>query len=132
MSDAIERLKTYEEGLRDGFIKGQEEANKVMEQMLHATCNPVVCDLPETEAIKLLKERIKELEKSNENLANQSMILCQRNVELEILVQKLKCCENCKHHSFWGDELKCNLMSYDDEFECLKTKSKWELWEKEQ
>lgn len=47
--------------------------------------------------------------------------------ELEMLVQKLKCCENCKHHSFWGDELKCNLMSYDDEFDCLKTKSKWEL-----
>ena len=52
--------------------------------------------------------------------------------ELEMLVQKLKCCENCKHHSFWGDELKCNLINYDDEFECLKTKSKWELWEKEQ
>ena len=45
-------------------------------------------------------------------------------------LEKLRCCENCKHHSFWGDELKCNLMSYDDEFDCLKTKSKWELWEK--
>ena len=42
-------------------------------------------------------------------------------------IEKLKCCENCKHHSFCGDELKCNLMSYDDEFDCLKTKSKWEL-----
>lgn len=44
------------------------------------------------------EERIKELEKSNENLANQSMILCQRNAEFEMLVQKLKCCENCKHY----------------------------------
>ena len=51
---------------------------------------------------------------------------------LEKQIQKMKCCENCKHHSFLVDELKCNLMSYDDEFECLKTKSKWELFEKEQ
>lgn len=59
MSDAIERPKTYEEGLKDGFLKGQEEVNKVMEQMLHATCNPaVVCDLPETEAVKLLQEHL--------------------------------------------------------------------------
>ena len=60
MSDAIERPKPYEEGLRDGFLKGQEEAaNKVMEQMSHATCNPaVVCELPETEAVKLLQEHL--------------------------------------------------------------------------
>ena len=59
MSDAIERPKTYEEGLKDGFLKGQEEANKVMEQMLHAACNPaVVCDLPETEVVKLLQEHL--------------------------------------------------------------------------
>jgi hypothetical protein len=58
MSDAIERPKTYEEGVRDGFNKGKEQANKVMEQMLHATCCPVVCDLPETEAVKLLQEHL--------------------------------------------------------------------------
>lgn len=58
MSDAIERPRTYEEGLRDGFLKGQEELNKVMEQMLHASYNPVVCNLPETEAIKLLQEHL--------------------------------------------------------------------------
>lgn len=98
MSDAIEKPKTYEEGFRDGFYKGQEEANKLMEQMLHASCNPIVYAFPETEAVKLLQAQI----------------------------QKLKCCENCKHHSFWGDELKCNL-DYDTEFECLKTKSKWEM-----
>ena len=69
MSDAIEIPKTYEEGLRDGFLKGQEEANKVMEQMLHTTCNPVVYALPETEAIKTLQKQI----------------------------QKMKTCGNCKH-----------------------------------
>ena len=58
MSDAIERLKSYEEGLRDGFIKGQEEANKIMEQMLHTSCKPIVCPLPETEAVKILQEHL--------------------------------------------------------------------------
>lgn len=50
--------------------------------------------------------------------------------ELEILVQKLKCCENCKHHCFLGDELKCRTLSYDEELECMKTKSHWELDER--
>ena len=61
MSAAIERPKTYEEGLRDGFIEGQGKANKVMEQMLYTTCNPVVCDLPETEVVKLLQKENTEL-----------------------------------------------------------------------
>lgn len=25
------------------------------------------------------------------------------------LVGELSCCENCRYHAFWGDELKCNL-----------------------
>ena len=99
MSEAIERPRTYEEGLRDGFIKGQEEANRVMEQMLHTSCKPIVCPLPETEAVKILQEQI----------------------------QKMKCCENCKHHGFMGNELICHLGSYETELECLKTKSHWEL-----
>ena len=44
--------------------------------------------------------------------------------------EKMKCCENCKHHCFWGDELKCRTLSYDEELECMKTKSHWELNEK--
>ena len=56
MSDAIERPRTYEEGLRDGFNKGKEQANTVMEQMLHTSCNPIVFSMPETEAVKLLQE----------------------------------------------------------------------------
>jgi type II secretory ATPase GspE/PulE/Tfp pilus assembly ATPase PilB-like protein len=99
MSDAIERPKSYEEGLRDGFVKGQEEAQKIIEQMAQTSCKPIVCSLPETEAIKLLNEQI----------------------------MKMRCCENCKHHGFMGNELICHLGSYDTEFECMKTKSHWEL-----
>ena len=43
------------------------------------------------------------------------------------LIEKMKCCENCKYHSFWGDELKCNLPSYDEQFNCLDSRDKWEL-----
>lgn len=101
MGDAIERPKTYEEGLRDGFIKGREDADKIMAQMLHTSCRPIVCSLPETEAVRLLKEQI----------------------------LKMRCCENCKHHGFMGNELICHLGSYDAELECLKTKSHWKLFE---
>ena len=99
MSDAMERPKSYEEGLRDGFIKGQEEANKIIEQRAQTFCNSIVCPLPETEAVKILQE----------------------------LIQKMKCCENCKHHCFWGNELNCKTLSYVEELECMKTKSHWEL-----
>lgn len=51
-----------------------------------------------------------------------------KNAELEALIEKLKCCENCYYHRFWGNDLGCNL-DVDTEFECLKTKSKWRLWE---
>ena len=80
------------------------------------------------------EKEIKELEKVNENLANQSIILLEAQARLELQIndlklqiQKMKCCENCKHHGFMGNELICHLESYDTEFECLKTKSHWEL-----
>ena len=50
------------------------------------------------------EERIKELEKSNENLVQQSMILLETQAKLELQIndlklqiQKMKCCYNCKH-----------------------------------
>lgn len=67
---------------------------------------------------------------NNHSKLDLAQMVVERNFSIETLnelIEKLKCCENCKHHSFWGDELKCNLMSCDDEFECLKTKNKWEL-----
>jgi len=36
-----------------------------------------------------------------------TQILWEAVEELEQF-EKLKCCGNCKYHSFWGDELKCN------------------------
>lgn len=47
---------------------------------------------------------------------------------LEKQIKKMRCCENCKHHVFYGNELCCKLR-YDWESECLKTREKWELAE---
>lgn len=98
MNEAVERPRTYEEGLRDGFIKGQEEANKIIEQMAHISYTPFVCGcLPETEAVKILKAQI----------------------------QKMKCCYNCKHFENYDMKIDCvrdrNCHSFD-KWELKETK----------
>ena len=49
-------IKTYEEGWRNGFREGQVEANKIIEQMIHTSCNPIAVSMPKTEAVKLLRD----------------------------------------------------------------------------
>lgn len=49
------------------------------------------------------------------------------------IIERMKCCENCKYHSFWGDELKCNYgmkeaLQEDKLVEC-EDMDKWELAE---
>ena len=82
------------------------------------------------EKIKEMKNRIS-MELQNPITQQDFEIICKHlaeleaeNAELKAKIEKMKCCENCKYHSFWGDELKCNL-DYDTEFECLKTKQSW-------
>ena len=62
---------------------------------------------------------IKELAIENENLIKQ--IAYHKNQ-----IEKMKCCENCKHHYFIGDELECRLL--DNGINC-DDKEKWELAE---
>ena len=69
------------------------------------------------------EEKIADL-KANFDLAIEGRDL--KIKELEQQIEKMKCCENCIHHTYWGDEVKCNL-SYDEQFRCAKDKSKWEL-----
>lgn len=82
------------------------------------------------EKIKEMKNRIS-MELQNPITQQDFEIICKHlaeleaeNAELKAKIEKMKCCENCKYHTFWGDELKCNL-DYDTEFECLKTKQSW-------
>lgn len=57
------------------------------------------------------EKRIAELEKENS--------------ELKAKIEKMKCCENCKHHYFIGDELECRLL--DKGINC--DGEKWEIKE---
>ena len=56
------------------------------------------------------------------NLAQ--MIILQRiSVDsLNEIINKMKCCENCKHHRFMGNELDCKIGLCEKE-------EKWELLE---
>lgn len=52
---------------------------------------------------------------------------------LNTAILKLRNCENCKYHSFWGDELKCNYglkeaLQEDKLVECHNL-DKWEMKE---
>lgn len=54
--------------------------------------------------------------------------------ELEEQIEKMKCCENCKYNSYWGNELHCNYglkeaLQEDKLVECDKM-DKWEIKEK--
>ena len=57
----------------------------------------------------------------------------ERIVELETQIEKMKCCENCKYNSYWGNELHCNyglkeVLQEDKLVECNKM-DKWEIKE---
>ena len=63
----------------------------------------------------------------NKLLKNNASELTRENAGLKAQIEKLKCCENCKHHCFWGNELNCRTLSYDEELKCIKTKEHWEI-----
>ena len=57
----------------------------------------------------------------------------ERIKELEAQIEKMKCCENCKYNSYWGNELHCNYglkeaLQEDKLVECNKM-DKWEIKE---
>ena len=78
------------------------------------------------ETIKRLQQQIleftRELHSSNKEI-----------IELKEQIVKMKCCENCKYNSYWGDELHCNYglkeaIQEDKLVEC-NNMDKWEIKE---
>ena len=70
---------------------------------------------------------IEELNKENGKLEG-------KLAELKKQIEKMKCCENCKYNSYWGNELHCNYglkeaLQEDRLVECNKM-DKWEIKEK--
>ena len=70
--------------------------------------------MTEYEIIRLC-DRVKELVRENE--------------ELKAQIEKMKCCGNCIHRHYWGNELGCNL-DLDKQFECDNNKKKYWEFEK--
>lgn len=66
--------------------------------------------------IKRLCDRVGELVRENDQLKDQ--------------IEKMKCCGNCLHRHYWGDELGCNL-DLDKQFECDNNKKKYWEFKKE-
>ena len=109
------------------YLAGATEATKLQDESCIFESYERKIKNQQQELRKMNKERehlLKVIHKKN----LQGMRLVRRRKELLEMVEKMKCCENCKHHHFMGDELKCSL-DYDTEFECLKTKQSWELAE---
>lgn len=57
----------------------------------------------------------------------------QAKKQLEEQINKMKCCENCKYNSYWGNELHCNYglkeaLQKDELVEC-ENMDKWEMKE---
>ena len=76
-----------------------------------------------------LKEHLNNVTEVLNEAKEEIIRLVKENKELKAQIEKMKCCENCKHHCFWGDELKCMVLSYEEELKCMKTKEHWEIKE---
>ena len=85
------------------------------------------------ETIDEQKRKIADLE---QDLKHKKIAIRSRNArikELEKQIEKMKCCENCKYNSYWGNELHCNYglkeaLQEDKLVEC-KNMDKWEIKE---
>ena len=84
------------------------------------------------EQIESKDKFIAELKAENELIKN-SDSLCKLIGEQKLQIEKMKCCENCKYNSYWGNELHCNYglkkaLQEDKLVECHNL-DKWELKE---
>lgn len=115
------------------FIKGIEQE---MGMCMNEFSRPSVVE----KLTKFASKMTEDLEKELEMLAEQYPDLKQsldwaneREKELLEQIEKMKCCENCKYSSSWGDEVHCNhglkeAVLEDKLVECHDM-DKWELKE---
>ena len=80
-----------------------------------------------------LHKSYEQLERENRLLGERCNQLLKDKGELIDKIEKMKCCENCKYNSYWGNELHCNYglkeaLQEDKLVECHNL-DKWELKE---
>ena len=80
-----------------------------------------------TDELALTNKECKDMRKELKQRIRENQKLCEQ-------IEKMKCCENCKYNSYWGNELHCNYglkeaLQEDKLVEC-KNMDKWEIREK--
>ena len=99
------------------------------------TKEDVIFEVYETK-IKRQQEELRRMNEEREHLLKiihkknlQGMRLVRRRKELQEQIEKMKCCGNCTHRRYWGNELDCKL-DLDKQFECDNNNKKyWEFRE---
>lgn len=78
---------------------------------------------------KKLKEKLKTIADKDLSFVAKFDALESENAELKAQIEKMKCCGNCSHRRYWGNELGCKL-DLDKQFECDNNNKKyWEFKE---
>ena len=96
----------------------------------------IFCLQGKVEAIyKDKEETIQKLTDANVDLIGKIAFTENALNNAKALIEKMKCCENCKYNSYWGNELHCNYglkeaLQEDKLVEC-KNMDKWEMKENE-
>ena len=117
-TEQVERLKQHNKELQEDLehkkiaiqtrkarIKSLEEQNKELQKK----CDEQEMILSQTTGYG--RDKIKNLmDLYNSSLAQKS----KRIAELEAQIEKMKCCQNCKHHYFMGNDLECKLIDCDN------------------
>ena len=85
------------------------------------------------ETIEALKNTIERLQQQILEFTRELHSSNKEIIELKEQIVKMKCCENCKYNSYWGDELHCNYglkeaIQEDKLVEC-NNMDKWEIKE---
>ncbi len=75
---------------------------------------------------KKLKVQIEKLKYKEENYLQKIEHKDEVIKTLQNRIEKMKCCGNCSHRHYWGNELGCNL-DLDKQFECDNNNKKY--WE---
>ena len=83
--------------------------------------------------ITQLENKIADLNMKIDGLEEQNSYMFDTIALQEQQIEKMKCCENCKYNSYWGNELHCNYglkeaLQEDKLVEC-KDMDKWEIKE---
>lgn len=123
--------------LQQGFeiiCKELEQEKKLNEEIKvrFVKCNTCTPDMKEK--CLMFNENLCEGERCEELIDLMALVnksdLQKENDQLKDQIEEMKCCGNCSHRHYWGNELGCNL-DLDKQFECDNNKKKYWEFKKE-